>query len=503
MKETGYERLFSIPVPPSSEKPHDNFSQEIENQATLMSSPEIIFLDRPFTFPSFTIDGTHSKDLDDAIGVEKDGNGFIIHVSIADVSDVVTKDSLVDQEAARRSFTEYYGETHNKPMIPRILSEDRLSLHEDRLRPTITTSIPINKSSETGEISITKTVLKSTKRFSYDEADNIINNGTEGFGQTLKDCKKIAEVLEERRRKRGANVVFDLEKGVATSEEGVVREIPEEEEYFANMIIREFMILTNEQIASFVSKNEIPVLYRNHNLQIQARGFYGTDQIGHYGLGLSKDNPYLHFTSPIRRFPDLTVHRQISAFVRGEKLPYSKEELDELAVGINKRQKQIKDGEELKRQTGYKNAMNAINTDSFSNLNKADLRRSVRVALNNGGISDNLEKEILERLISNKLGVREMYMILLKGDEKIKSQLLSYIDQNGDNFKDLLMMARHLSNWSSVTYLTSKTPEGFKTVAKVKIGDESFISEEKIGKTSQIAERHAGVELIKRGLSSN
>lgn len=500
IKETGFERLFNIPLPPSSEKIQDDFSHEIEDQAILMSSPELIFTERKPTYPSFTIDGAHSKDLDDAIGVEKDGKGFIVHVSIADVSDVVFKNSFVDQEAARRSFTEYYGDTKNKPMIPRILSEDKMSLHQDQLRPTITTSIPINENGNVGEISIAKTVLKSVKRFNYDEADQIINNGVEGFGQVLKDCKTIAELLEERRKSRGANVVFDLEKGIATSEEGVVREIPEEEEYVANMIIREFMILTNEKVARYVSKNDIPALYRNHNPQIQTRGFYATDQMGHFGLGLSKEKPYLHFTSPIRRYPDLTVHRQISAFIQGDKLPYSKEELDEIAIEINLRQKQIKDREELKRQTGYKIAMNAIANDEYSTLSKPDLRRSVRVAINNGEMSSVLKNEVLERLRNNKLGVREMYMILLKGDKDIRNQLVDYIDENGDIFKDILMMTRHISDWSATSYNTIKTSEGYKTTAKVKIGENIFQSQEMSGETALTSERHAGVELIKLNL---
>lgn len=503
VQETGYERLFNIPSLPSSEKSQDSFPQEVEREALIISSPELIFLERPLAYPSFTIDGSLSKDLDDAIGVEKDGSGFIIHVSIADVSDIVTKDSLVDKEATKRSFTEYYGETHGKPMIPRILSEDRLSLHEGKLRPTITVSIPISQRGETGEISISKTVLKSIKRFSYDEADQIIGNGIEGFGEALKECRNIAELLEERRRKRGAKVVFDLEKGIATSEEGVVREIPEEEEYIANMIVREFMILTNEKMGRFVSENQIPILYRNHNLQIQTRGFYGTEGIGHFGLGLSKENPYLHFTSPIRRYPDLTVHRQVSAFINGGEMPYSKNDLDEIATIVNLRQNQIKDREELKRREGYKNAMEAIVNDSFSGLSRADLRRSVRVALNNGGLSNALEKEVLERLSNNKLGIKEIYMILLRGNDQVKQKIIRSIDNNGDTFKNVLMMARHVSNWSPVSYHTYRTKTGFKTVAKVKIGDETFGSGEMFGETSVISQRHAGVELIKQRLIPN
>lgn len=501
--ETGFDRMFNIPFPPSAENPRDSFSKDLEEQAHLLYIPDSKLLERTPVFPSFTIDGAYSKDLDDAIGIEKDGNDYIIHVSIADASALVQKNTPIDREAEKRGFTEYYGDTFNKPMIPRILSEENLSLHEGKLRPTITVSTPINQKGQTGEITINKTRLTSVKRFTYDEVDRIISNGVDEFGPVLKDCKTIAELLEERRRKRGVRVVFDLEKGIATSEEGVVREIPEEEEYVSDMIIREFMILTNEKVAETMGKFEIPVLYRNHDPKIQQRGFYSTDKIGHFGLGLKPDNPYLHFTSPIRRYPDLTVHRQISAFIERRQLPYSVEDLEEIAQNINLRQTQLKENEELKRQNGYKSAIDAIASDNFRRLNKADFRRAVRVALNNGGTSEQFEKEIIERLISEKLGAREVYMLLLRGNGGVKQEILNHIGTKGDLFKDILMMSKQISNWSSVSYSTEKTTEGFTSVAKVIINGEVFLSSSMNGKTINDSERAAGADIIKQKIGFN
>lgn len=187
-----------------------------------------------------------------------------------------------------------------------------------------------------------------------------------GLVEMLRDMSVIAQQLLDQRRLAGALAIYDIMEGWAVSEEGFMFKLRPEERHLANVIIQEFMILANQTVATFCAENDIPSLYRNHTARACApdsaiellddvrnamdnpehfdvrtlqrrmtllvnRAHYAPVLRGHFGLNLAA---YCHFTSPIRRFADLVVHRQLKAFLTDKKMPYSKEQLLEIGEYI-------------------------------------------------------------------------------------------------------------------------------------------------------------------------
>lgn len=481
----------------------NTYPLEAEKQAHSLRISETDIEIRPDAPLSITVDGDSTLDKDDAFAEEQAENTYFIHISISDVSSLIEKDSPIDIEAKARSFTEYYGKRGNRPMIPRVLSEDRLSLHERVPRPTLTASTPLSLEGKAGGIAFEKTKMKSQKSFTYKEADEAIMNGSDEHGDTLRECKRIAELLAERRRYRGAEVVFDLEKGIGTSEEGITREIPEEEAYMSDMIIREFMILTNEKVAEFMDKNDIPTLYRSHT-DINQRGFYSTRKLGHVGLGLDRDRPYLHFTSPIRRYPDLIVHRQISAFMEGRELPYTVEDLDRIAEVVNRRQNEIKDREiaEIINHPRYRRAREAVASDNYAELTERDLKRAMTVALFGEGLTPNFEREISARLETDGLGIRALNMLLYRGSPEIRKSVIAYLEKDEHLYKEVLANRKQIASWSKPVFSTKRVEGGVATIARVRREGVIFSSREMVSTSDDESRRLAGVDLIRNELVS-
>ncbi len=494
------DRRFPLSGTIFEQRRNDGFPRQAHLQAQRLRLEDEIFEDREEAFTSFTIDGEYSKDLDDSIGLEKTEDGYRLHVSIADVSSLVTFDSPIDKEARRRSFTEYLS-WGNKPMIPRVLSEDRLSLHQGQKRPTITVTIPISNSMEIGEPGIRKTFLVSSKRFSYTEVDHLLKNGNSEYGDVLKECDRLASNLSERRKKRGATVVFDLEKGIGTSEEGIVREMPDEEAYEADRIIREFMILTNETVARYFRNKGIPTLFRNHD-SLGFRAYYDPAAKGHAGLGLLQETPYLHFTSPIRRLPDLITHRQLLANVDGNNLPYNTTDLEEIATIVNQKEEEIRQNKPLYMLSKEnRNALNSINSGNFGQLNFVEFTRVIRVAVRGGLVREDLQEEILKRLSEGKLRHKDILFLLTRStSEEIKENIFSWLNKTPGVINDILGDLEKDYGVSKSIYTTSKENKGFVTAGWQ--SEEIYIESEPFkGACRKISKRLAGVNLVRKTIA--
>jgi ribonuclease R len=337
--------------------------------------------------PLVTIDGEHARDFDDAVFVKKTRTGFVLTVAIADVSHYVPDDSPVDQAGLERGTSVYFPNAI-VPMLPEALSNHLCSLIPGEDRLAIAVNISFDREANIRRAGFFKAVIRSHCRFTYKEVRCIlVANDKDLIARNRKHIKhlkwmaELAEVLSERRRQRGS-IDFDLpEPEMVLGIRGNLEEIVRRERSIAHRIIEEFMIAANEAVALFLAKKEIPVIYRVHEppdrdkvnefvnfgrimgmdikvpekispkwcqkvlkeasgkpyeyiintvlLRAMKQAIYSSKNIGHFGLA---SPTYLHFTSPIRRYPDLIVHRILKANMkRPRKRPvYTEEQLETL-----------------------------------------------------------------------------------------------------------------------------------------------------------------------------
>ena len=319
-----------------------------------------------------TIDGEDSRDFDDAVEVEILENGnYRLGVHIADVSEYVKQGTALDDEAFNRSTSVYFPD-RVLPMLPRELSNGICSLNEGVIRLTLSCIMEIDKSGEVVDRRIVKSAIKSKRRMTYNQVEGIIN-GDEELSNAFADVKpmlilmaELQSVLTARRDERGS-IDLDVKEAHIMYKDGQI-EVGQREAKRAYKIIEEFMVLANECVAEFAFYQELPILYRTHEkptvekattfieflkilgvnvrwraesvrpsdfssvlerikdkpyyslvnkvmLRSMQKASYYPENLGHFGLS---SNCYCHFTSPIRRYPDLIVHRVIKYALDGE-----------------------------------------------------------------------------------------------------------------------------------------------------------------------------------------
>lgn len=334
---------------------------------------------------TFTIDPQDAKDFDDALSVRQLPNGHIeVGVHIADVTHYVKEHSVIDKEAKKRA-TSVYLVDRTVPMLPERLSNELCSLrpHEDKC--CFSCIFELDEKAHLHQYRIVRTVIHSNRRFTYEEAQQIIETGEGEYANEIKTLNRIAQKLRSKRFERGAiafdrhEVKFKLDKEGTPI--GVYFKVAKE----ANKLVEEFMLLANKTVAEFVgkvskNKNAKTFVYRVHDqpdasklqslsefilkfghriktkggpttvsksinkllgsvqdrpeenlistiaIRSMAKATYTTDNIGHYGLAFPY---YTHFTSPIRRYPDMMVHRLLERYIKGGR-SVTKDKVEEL-----------------------------------------------------------------------------------------------------------------------------------------------------------------------------
>jgi len=360
---------FSSSFPPEVRREVSRLSYEI-GEAEIAAREDLRHL------PIVTIDGENARDFDDAVYVRRDGIGYELSVCIADVAHYVRPETELDREAYARATSVYFPD-RAIPMLPEELSNGICSLNPDEDRLTKTVAIEFTAQGEATRSRFFNSVIRSHRRMTYTDVRRILVDRDpdclEKYRELVAGFKlmeELARLIYERRCARG-NLDFDLpEAEIVLDLQGVPENIVRAERNIAHRIIEEFMIAANEAVARHLTALQLPTLYRVHEgpdpdaiealapfllslgyrlprtkdsiapLEIQrllqsARGkpeervinrvllrsmkqaVYQPKNIGHFGLASAC---YTHFTSPIRRYPDLIVHRMLEQAMTGAKL---------------------------------------------------------------------------------------------------------------------------------------------------------------------------------------
>ena len=325
----------------------------------------------------FTIDGITAKDLDDAISIEKFKDYYILGVHIADVSHFVEPFGIIDQEAKKRGTSIYYA---NKviPMLPNELSCNLCSLNPNEKKLAFSVILKLDLSGKILDFSLKKTVISSKIKGVYEEINDLLAKEEKSlyfekyknFLETIKTMYELYLILKNNKIKRNAIEIITKESIIKLDKNEKTTSVEEKKSGIAEEIIEEFMILANTAVAKFAIEKKLPFIYRVHEapksekvfalkellkkLQIPSKELnppikpyvlsnilneykntslffilnvhilrsmekaeYKNTPIGHFGLALKK---YTHFTSPIRRYPDLLIHRILSEYIQNANL---------------------------------------------------------------------------------------------------------------------------------------------------------------------------------------
>lgn len=325
--------------------------------------------------PIFTIDSKDAKDLDDAISVKRTDFGYTLGVHIADVSHYVKEGSAIDEEAINRGTSVYFAD-RVIPMLPEVLSNGACSLNAGTDKLAFSALIELDKEGHITKYDFKKTIINSKVRGVYSEVNEILDgtaseeilNKYAPVMESLMSAKELADILKANSAARGTMELDSGESKFILDENGICIDIMPRVSGEAEQLIEQMMVTANISAAKFSLDHKLPFLYRVHGtpdpkrveelvtllqlvgvpckeivkpnpetqdfaaildrvrglpcetlvsqrlLRTMEKARYSTEETGHFGLALSD---YSHYTSPIRRYPDTSIHRVLSAFVEG------------------------------------------------------------------------------------------------------------------------------------------------------------------------------------------
>lgn len=376
-----------------------DFSKEALGQAQKSTLPKALEGREDLrAIPLITIDDISARDHDDAVYAEPDQDpsnkgGWRLLVAIADVSHFVTPDSALDQEAQRRGNSTYFPD-QVVPMLPERLSNDLCSLRPQEERPCLAVWMRISKTGKLLSKKFIRGLMRSHGKLTYVGVQAYYDGQKDhGFPETL-NTQVIDHlygaygILKKARKKRGTLELDVPEQKITLAQDGSIKHIKTISRHESNLLIEEFMVLANVAAAEFISDKQRPCLFRVHDspkperveelrlfleshklkvsmakgnivtplnfnhildqvrtepiapaihqlvLRSQARANYHPENLGHFGLNLAR---YAHFTSPIRRYADLTIHRAIISLIEknSDFYPYNIEDLIRIGQGIS------------------------------------------------------------------------------------------------------------------------------------------------------------------------
>lgn len=535
--------------------------------ATQQPAPDAQVPDAPAVpaWTGFTIDGPTSRDLDDAIEIEKLDVGWRVVVFIADVASRVPKGDKLDLgyeiDAAERSPREgepppepgtkvrirgarervetRYHAQGNIPMLPRFLSEDKLSLHERKRRNVMRVEVTLDEALDPADVAnVTFGPFKSRKRLSYPDIPDILADAEHPDHALIKPAAQLAERLIERRRAMGAFVLYDLNAGWVVDEDGFLKKLERDDSTFGYVIVQELMILANQELARWCAHHDVPILYRTHTAKAHApdRGeilgelraalgqTYGViEQLrqrvhlvmnraryepvlrGHYGLNVPC---YMHATSPIRRYADLVNQRQVRAKVLGEPYPHTREDLEAIAAEINAFIDARKEATHLflkdramteaKRQAEAGRVLERLGERDFDRVLKSITREG------DGKVPEGFEAHLLSRLRAGSLSVQAKELVLFEAPwttwDGMRAAVLDHLRWHPHEAVSVAHVAAQAGQMGPVFYREERTgPDHapiFTAKAKADRGGNTVRTPFVRGRSAKAAQQRATVNLL-------
>jgi len=388
-----YEQDLPFELPEQAKKELLKLPLEVQDED---KAGRVDLRDHPFV----TIDGENARDFDDAICVKETSKGFKLYVAIADVSHYVPMNSFLDKDAYLRGTSVYFP-TMVIPMFPEKLSNHLCSLKPYVDRLVMVVEIDYTKNGKVKGKKFYEGVIRSKARLTYTEVKRMLIDGDKeviekykGLYPMLNSALELSQLIRAQRTKKGS-LDFDLpEPEILINLEGRIENIIKRERNPAHMLIEDFMIAANVAVAEYLTELGYPFLYRVHEepdpnklrelseiflslgypievpeevspsfiqellkqfegkpvehlfnhlvLRSLKQARYSPENVGHFGLA---ETHYCHFTSPIRRYPDLVVHRVLKRALRKRKPPYTEEELLVMGKHLSERERKAEEAE--------------------------------------------------------------------------------------------------------------------------------------------------------------
>lgn len=485
-------------------------------------------------YKGVTIDDCATMDMDDAIWVEPATEGWRVRVMVADVASAAPARSRLDGIAMSRVETRYFAKG-SSPMLPRRLSEERLSLWPGEPKGVLVVDISLDERLNIIDTGISMGEMESEARLSYSDIPAILSDARHPQRPLIEAARRLAQGLLMARRNRGALVYYDANTGWVTGEEGTLKKLKRREDTVGYVIIQELMILANMAVAEYAVKNEVPILFRNHTARSAApereelmkllesaaalpaerldtirrttglmfnRAEYGASILGHFGLNLGV---YTHFTSPIRRYADLVNHQQLRAYIMGKPLPYSKENIGGIASHINRKLIEYDEARsEYMREKADLIAGEAIRTGQIDGVGDKEFEHITRLLIRGGGdCTEAYHGAFLARLSAGKIPLACAGLVLTRAPPGerwagLKVAVLERLAKEPNHAVTVLSLAQQLSGWPTPSYEVTGdgSPPVFTARAAIQLDGRSYESGEFKDSSKKGAVQRASVGLL-------
>lgn len=482
-----------------------------------------------------TIDSESTKDIDDAMCVIKEDTGYRILVGIANPTKLVQIGSTEDCLARSIAGTAYIRDRAVRRMLPPLISENKGSLIAGQHRRTMLFDIGLDENLEVVAFKVRTRHLRVSHRLSYEQIPQIIQDGEHPLREMLTTATTLARLLLQGRRNKGALAMYDLSRMLLADEEGNLRIFRSIDEVIGNILVQEVMILTNHLTAKFMVEKNVPGIFRNHEPRLSAppanelaatieawlksgseidgsavvsqfaalagKAKYDATTKGHYGLNLPT---YIHVTSPLRRYADLVNLRQIEAHLKGRVLPYSIDDLSDLANDLNdaidRRKEERSDGFKLVVQ---KTATTALERGNVSKLADHELRQALKLAHQAGYVPEVLTSELIDRLSKSVIsdGLVDTLFVELPTSllcDELKSAVMSWLVLQPSKAMHVLLHGQQAGFFGDVSITATGEAASFSGAVSVLLQDGTRIDGQGGGTRKREAEQNAAIAVLAR-----